>query len=61
MISYSWGYKKSLVDKLYKYLVGKGYDVWKDDEGGMKGHLVDDMAGMIIFYLYNFYRKHYNF
>ena len=45
MISYSWGYKKTLVDRLYKFLTEKGYEVWKDDEGGMKGHLVDDMAG----------------
>ena len=48
MISYSWGYKKTLVDRLYKFLVEKGYEVWKDDEGGMKGHLVDDMAGKMI-------------
>ena len=47
MISYSWGYKKTLVDRLYNFLVEQGYEVWKDDEGGMKGHLVDDMAGKI--------------
>ena len=33
MISYSWGYKKETVNALYKFLVDKGYDVWKDDEG----------------------------
>jgi len=33
MISYSWGYKKETVNALYTFLVGKGYDVWKDDEG----------------------------
>ena len=33
MISYSWGYKKTTVDSLYKFLVGEGYNVWKDDEG----------------------------
>ena len=33
MISYSWGYKKETVNALYKFHVGKGYDVWKDDEG----------------------------
>jgi len=44
MISYSWGYKKPTVDSLYKYLVGEGYNVWKDDEGGLAGHVVDGMA-----------------
>ena len=33
MISYSWGYKKETLNVLYKFLVDKGYDVWKDDEG----------------------------
>ena len=33
MISYSWGYKKETVNALYRFLVDKGYDVWKDDEG----------------------------
>ena len=44
MISYSWSYKKPLVDRLYRYLVDNGHDVWKDDEGGIKSNLVDDMA-----------------
>ena len=33
MISYSWHYKKPLVDRMYKYLIENGHDVWKDDEG----------------------------
>ena len=44
MISYSWSYKKPLVDRMYRYLVDNGHDVWKDDEGGIKSNLVDDMA-----------------
>ena len=44
MISYSWNCKKALVDRLYQFLTSKGYSVWKDDEGGMKGNLVEDMA-----------------
>ena len=40
----SWNFNKPLVDRLYVFLKNKGYSVWKDDEGGMKAHLVDDMA-----------------
>ena len=47
MISYSWNCKKPLVDRLYQFLTSKGYSVWKDDEGGMKGNLVDDMANAV--------------
>ena len=47
MISYSWNYKKPLVDRMYRYLVENGHDVWKDDEGGIKSNLVDDMAEAI--------------
>jgi len=47
MISYSWNCKKALVDRMYPFLTSKGYSVWKDDEGGMKGHLVDDMADAV--------------
>ena len=51
MISYSWNCKKPLVDRLYQFLTSKGYSVWKDDEGGMKGNLVDDMADAVPFYI----------
>ena len=44
-ISYSWGYKKELVDRLYEFLIEKGYEIWKDDKGGMKGNKLKDMAG----------------
>ena len=51
MISYSWNCKKPLVDRMYPFLTSKGYSVWKDDEGGMKGNLVDDMADAVPFYI----------
>ena len=62
MISYSWNCKKSLVDRLYQFLTSKGYSVWKDDEGGMKGNLVDDMAHAVRYHimLCNMYYKYYH-
>ena len=51
MISYSWNCKKPLVDRLYQFLTSKGYSVWKDDESGMKGNLVDDMANAVRYHI----------
>ena len=42
-ISYSWNCRKDFVDQLYEALVGKGLKVWKDDQGGMKGNMFEDM------------------
>ena len=36
MISYSWYYKKELVDKFYEYAKqNTSYTFWKDDQNGM--------------------------
>ena len=32
---------------MYNYLTSKGHKIWKDDEGGLQGHLVDGMADAI--------------
>ena len=45
--NFSWHYKKDTVDRLYNYLTSKGHKIWKDDEGGLQGHLVDGMADAI--------------
>ena len=45
--NFSWNYKKDTVDRLYAYLTLKGHKIWKDDEGGLQGHLVDGMAEAI--------------
>ena len=47
MLGFSWHYKKDTVDRLYNYLTSKGHKIWKDDEGGLQGHLVDGMADAI--------------
>ena len=46
-LNFSWHYKKDTVDRLYNYLTSKGHKIWKDDEGGLQGHLVDGMADAI--------------
>ena len=42
-ISYSWNFKKDLVNSLFEFLDEKGYSIWKDDEGGMHGSTVRSM------------------
>ena len=42
-ISYSWHFKKEYADQLYNYLSEQGVKVWKDDQGGMRGNMFDDM------------------
>lgn len=44
MISYSWNCRKDLVNRLSEVLKKSGLKVWKDDEGGMSGNILDDMA-----------------
>ena len=49
-ISYAHAYKKDSVDRLYEFLTEKGYEIWKDDKGGIKGKMLDDMAGKCWFW-----------
>lgn len=39
-ISYSWHYKKSIVDDLYAYLISNGLRAWKADEDEFDGSTV---------------------
>ena len=46
-ISYSWHYKKDVIDELFDFLVGKKLKVWKDDRGGMGGNMFEDIKNGI--------------
>ena len=40
----SWNCKKEIIDQLFDYLTNAGLSIWKDDEGGISGNILDDMA-----------------
>ena len=53
-ISYAHKYKKASVDRLYEFLTEKGYEIWKDDKGGMKGDKLKSIYGTFRLVIYVF-------
>ena len=44
---FSWNSKKDVVDRLSSFLKKSDIKVWKDDEGGITGNILDDMANAV--------------